>query len=259
MNLRTRVGALGAAVTLSIVLAACGSSSPAANSSPVSSSTSAGMTMTSPASSTAMPSGAMSTAMPSGAMSSAASGMPMPSAPAGPHNQADITFAQMMTVHHKGAIEMADLAPTRAADNKVKDLAAQIKSAQEPEIKQMSSWLSSWAPATDMNGKPITTASPSSEMGGMSGMSGMDTGSSTPASMPGMMSGGQMDQLKAANGAAFDKLFLQLMITHHQGALEMAKTQKSAGQNPAAIALADSINTSQNAEIATMQHLLKGR
>lgn len=183
----------------------------------------------------------------------------MPSAPAGPHNQADITFAQMMTVHHKGAIEMADLAPTRAADNKVKDLAAQIKSAQEPEIKQMSSWLSSWAPATDMNGKPITTASPSSEMGGMAGMSGMDTGSSTPASMPGMMSGGQMDQLKAANGAAFDKLFLQLMITHHQGALEMAKTQKSAGQNPAALALADSIITSQTAEIATMADLLKGR
>jgi uncharacterized protein (DUF305 family) len=249
MNLRIRVGALGAAVTLSIVLAACGSSAPAASSSTVTSSTSLGATAS------AVP----STAMPPGSMSTAGSGMPMPSAPAGPHNQADITFAQMMTVHHKSAIEMADLAPSRASDKKVKDLAVQIKSAQEPEIKQMSSWLSSWAPATDMNGKPIATASSSSGMGGMSGMSGMDHGSSTSASMPGMMSGEQMDQLKAANGAPFDKMFLQLMIAHHQGALEMAKTEKSAGQNPAAIALADSITAGQTAEIATMADLLKGR
>jgi len=246
MNLRIRVGALGAAVTLSIVLAACGSSAPAAISSTVTSSTSLGATA----------SAAPSTAMPPGSVSTAGSGMPMPSAPAGPHNQADITFAQMMTVHHKGAIEMADLAPSRASDQKVKDLAVQIKSAQEPEIKQMSSWLSSWAPATDMNGKPISTASSSSEMGGMSGMA---LGSSTSASMPGLMSGEQMDQLKAAKGAPFDKMFLQLMIAHHQGALEMAKTEKSAGQNPAAIALVDSITASQTAEIATMADLLKGR
>ena len=190
----------------------------------------------------------MDTGMPSMPATSSAAGMPMPAGPAGPHNQADVTFAQMMLVHHRGAVQMADLAPTRAASTKVKDLAAKIKAEQTPEIAQMSGWLSAWAPDTDMNGKPMTTA--------MHSMPGMADGSAS--AMPGMMSDARMAQLTAANGAAFDKLFLQLMITHHQGAVEMAKTEKAAGQNPSALALADSITSSQNAEITTMQDLLKG-
>jgi uncharacterized protein (DUF305 family) len=116
----------------------------------------------------------------------------------------------------------------------------------------MSGWPASWAPDTDMNGMPNKTT-PSEAMGGMSGMNH----GSTAAPMPGMMTDNQMSQRKAATGTAFDKLFLQLMITHHQGALEMAKTEKTSGQNPAAQALADSIISSQAAEITTMQDLLK--
>ena len=177
----------------------------------------------------------------------------MPVAPAGPHNQADITFAQMMLVHHQGAIAMADLAPTRASSPAVKALAVKIKAAQTPEIKEMSGWLAAWAPSTDMNGMPMTTSSDA-----MGGMSGMTHAAGTTAAMPGMMSDALMSQLTAASGTAFDKLFLQLMITHHQGALTMANTEETTGQNPAALALANSIITSQTAEIATMQDLLKG-
>src|SRR5664279_2296892 len=97
-----------------------------------------------------------------------------PSTADGQHNAADVAFAQQMIVHHQGAIEMADLAPSRAASQQVKDLAARIKAAQGPEIEQMQSWLTAWAAA-------MTTASAASSSddaaGGMNhgGISGMGT------------------------------------------------------------------------------------
>jgi uncharacterized protein (DUF305 family) len=187
-----------------------------------------------------------------GVMSSAA-GMPMPAAPAGPHNQADITFAEQMTVHHQGAIAMADLAPTRASTAQVKTLAAQIKAAQAPEIKQMAGWLAAWAPSTDMNGMPQKTTASDGAMGGMGTAS-----SGAPAAMPGMMTDAQMGELTAASGASFDKLFLQMMIVHHQGALTMAQTEAAQGSSPEALALAKSITTSQTAQISQMKALLAG-
>ncbi|MGI8417865.1 MAG: DUF305 domain-containing protein [Nakamurella sp.] len=238
MTIRTR-RALIAGITLSLlVLAACGAttSTPGATAPPP---------HTNAASSTAVSSG----------------GMPMPSTPAGPHNQADITFASMMIVHHKGAIQMAELAPTRAASSQVKDLAVKIKAAQAPEITEMSGWLTAWTPGTDMNGMPMNSTNPSSQMSGMSGMgNGSNSAGSTSmpsmSTMPGMMSDQQMSQLTAASGATFDKLFLQLMTVHHQGALTMSQTEKKHGSNPEALKLADSITVSQTAEIATMQKLL---
>ena len=174
-------------------------------------------------------------------------------APSGPHNDADVTFAQMMTVHHQGAIAMADLAPTRAASSKVIQLAAEIKVAQTPELTEMGRWLAAWAPETDMNGMPIKSSTGSAAMDGMTGM----PATGTAGAMPGMMSDAQMSQLTAATGTAFDRLFLKLMIVHHQGALDMARTEQSDGVNPSAHALAGSIITGQSAEITRMQDLLK--
>ncbi len=188
------------------------------------------------------------------AMMSSAVGDPMGTGPVGPHQQADVTFAQQMTVHHQGAIAMADLAATRAASPAVKQLAAEIKAAQDPEIKLMAGWLAAWAPGSDMNGMPVTTAT-SSQMGGMAG--GTGGFGSTASAMPGMMSDEQTSALTAATGPAFDKLFLQLMIVHHQGALTMATTEKTHGSNPAALALAQSIITSQTAQISQMQTMLR--
>jgi len=202
---------------------------------------------------TAAPTSTASTVSTSSATSSMAQGMPMPSAPAGSHNAADITFASMMLVHHKGAITMAELAPDRASDPQVKALAVKIKAEQAPEITTMTGWLSAWQPATDMNGKPMSTSSSMA----MGSMGSMNSGSGATAGMPGMMTDQQMAQLMAAKGADFDKMFLTMMIAHHKGALEMANTEKSSGANPAALALANSIVTSQAAEVTTMQDLLK--
>lgn len=156
-------------------------------------------------------------------------------------NDADVKFSQEMIVHHRGAIAMAKLAGTRAANADVKALAVKIEAAQDPEIATMSTWLKSWGaevPAVDS---------------GMSGAGGMDHGSSA---MPGMMTDQEMAGLEKSMGADFDKMFLQMMTKHHEGAITMAKEQQSKGQNPDAKALAAKIVADQTAEIAEMAELI---
>jgi uncharacterized protein (DUF305 family) len=158
------------------------------------------------------------------------------------HNQADITFAQDMIPHHAQAIAMAKMATQRASSPQIKDLAVRIQAAQQPEIDQMSRWLRAW------NASVPSTDSPMGEMGQMEhGASG---------AMPGMMSGDQMRQLGKASGEAFDRMFLQVMIDRHQGAITMAKTELSRGQNPDARQLAQRIIDAQQREITKMQALL---
>lgn len=159
------------------------------------------------------------------------------SAPAGAaFNDADVTFAQMMIVHHQQAVEMAALADSRAGDAEVKTLAGKIKAAQGPEIATMTGWLGTW-------GKP--TAAP----GGGAHGSGHE-------SMPGMMSDADMTRLKAAAGVAFDRQFCTMMIAHHQGAVTMATEQIAKGSSAEAKALAQKIVADQQAEIATMTTIL---
>ncbi len=74
--------------------------------------------------------------------------------------------------------------------------------------------------------------------------------------MPGMMSEEQMQALEGASGAAFDEMFLEMMIEHHTGAIQMAQTEQSDGQYPEAIDLAEQIEEGQTAELETMQALL---
>lgn len=152
---------------------------------------------------------------------------------AAPHNAADVAFATEMIPHHAQAVEMANSAPTRAASPAVKSLAVQIKNAQDPEIKTMSGWLRSW-------GKPV----PSTSMGQMQ----MGTG---------MMSGSDMSALGKASGASYDRMWVTLMVRHHQGAITMATTERTNGSDPAAKELAGKIITAQKGEITRMQTLLK--
>jgi uncharacterized protein (DUF305 family) len=162
------------------------------------------------------------------------------SAATAPHNDADIAFVQGMIPHHTQAVAMAELVQGRASSPKVTAVATRIKQAQGPEISQMQGFLQSWDVA----------AAPTGNMGGMSGMTG------TGSAMPGMMSDQQMQQLDSANGAAFDRLFLQLMTEHHTGAITMARTELRDGQNPDAKALAQKIVDAQRAEITTMEQLI---
>lgn len=155
-------------------------------------------------------------------------------------NDADVTFAQDMIPHHRQAVDMAEFAETRAQSPQVKELAAKIKAAQDPEIQTMTGWLEQW-------GEDVPE-----DMGDMEGHGGMDMGDD----MPGMMSSEDMDKLEAAKGAEFDKMFMEMMIEHHEGAIEMAKTEQSDGKYAEAKQLALAIEKAQAAEIATMRKLL---
>lgn len=172
----------------------------------------------------------------------------------GPHNPADVTFAAGMIPHHQQAITMAQMALTQATNPEVKKLATAIKAAQDPEIQTMSGWLAGWGqpvPATTGATHDMSQmGSPTSDgMGGMGDMDGM-------GGMSGMMSDEEMSQLSSTSGAAFDKLWLQMMVKHHQGAVAMARTELTDGANTQAKQLAQSIIDSQSTEITTMTTLL---
>ena len=149
-------------------------------------------------------------------------------------------FVHHMIPHHQQAIQMSDIVLSKQGiDPRVVDLANKIKAAQQPEIEQMQSWLTQW-------GQPTMPMMPSgSMMPSRSMMPGM-----------GMMSEADMAALQNAQGVDASKLFLQQMIQHHQGAIAMAKTEIDTGQYPAAVELAQSITTSQQQEIDTMQSIL---
>ena len=157
-------------------------------------------------------------------------------------NDADVTFVQGMIPHHRGAIEMSQLAEGRAEDPRVLDTANRIEAAQEPEIETMTAWLEEW-------GEPLPEDS--GDMGGMDHGS-MDTGG---MDMEGM-SAEDMAALEAASGAEFDRTFLQMMIGHHRGAVAMAQTEIAEGSNPDAVALAREVVDTQDAEIQEMEALL---
>jgi uncharacterized protein (DUF305 family) len=152
-------------------------------------------------------------------------------------NDADVEFAQGMIAHHEQAIEMAEIAldPNRSAGPEVIDLATRIQAAQEPEIEQMTAWLTA-------AGEPLT----------MDMSEGHDM-----SDMEGMMTAEQMDALAIATGTEFDQMWLEMMIAHHQGAISQSETVKANGSNPDVLALADQIITAQQAEIAEMQALLE--
>ncbi|HEX9174645.1 MAG TPA: DUF305 domain-containing protein [Mycobacterium sp.] len=164
------------------------------------------------------------------------------SAAAQPHNQADAMFAHHMIPHHQQAIEMSDIVlGKQGIDPRVVTLANQIKAAQGPEIQQMQSWLSQWGEPTMM---PMPSSMmPGHDMGDMPGTSGM-------------MSAEDMAALKNAQGVEASKLFLTHMIAHHQGAIAMAQDEIKSGQYPPAIAMSQSIVTSQQKEIDEMQAIL---
>lgn len=153
------------------------------------------------------------------------------------HNAQDVTFARDMTPHHEQAVVMADLALAQASSQQVKDLATRIKAAQGPEITKMKGWLSSWGEKAMDH-----------DMGGMkSGMAGMQ----------GMVDDAGMQTLRGASGAPFDRLFLQDMTGHHQGAVAMAKVELDKGKFPDAKALATKITATQEREISEMGQLLR--
>jgi len=148
-------------------------------------------------------------------------------------NSADVSYARMMIAHHTQALEMTELVPDRAESSKIVRLAERITAAQRPEIKAMQAWLKNHGKAE------------------RDGDHGHDH-----ATMPGMATQSQLKQLRAADGKAFDQLFLTLMITHHQGAITMATDVKGQGNNIQVEEMADDVVAQQTSEINRMRDLL---
>jgi uncharacterized protein (DUF305 family) len=162
---------------------------------------------------------------------------PTSSGQAAGNNADDVAFAQGMVPHHQQAIDMAKLVSTRSQNPKVLELAKKVEAAQDPEITKMNEWLKAW-------GAPASTSMPGMDHGSMPGMSGM-------------MSAEDMKMLEQAKGAAFDKMWLEMMIKHHEGAVEMAKTELTKGSSADAKKLAQEIINAQQKEITEMQGMLK--
>jgi uncharacterized protein (DUF305 family) len=141
----------------------------------------------------------------------------------------DIMFAQMMIPHHQQALDMSELALAIAQDPDVIELAAQISQEQGPEISQMRSWLSSAGASEDMGH-------------GSHGMGGM-------------LSEEQMSALLEASSPEFERLFLEGMIAHHEGAIDMAQMVLQS-ENAEVRALAEAIVSSQQIQIDYMKSLL---
>ncbi|NSC24008.1 DUF305 domain-containing protein [Streptomyces albus subsp. chlorinus] len=165
----------------------------------------------------------------------------------GNHNKADVDFATGMIPHHRQAVEMSDLAASRASSGQVKDLAKKIEKAQAPEIRTMSGWLESWGEKVpeDMSGM---------EHGDMDHGNHGDPGDGS--GMPGMTDRKQMEELEKSSGKTFDTRFLTMMVEHHKGAVEMARTEKKHGTYGPAKKLADEVITAQTSEITRMNKLL---
>ena len=157
--------------------------------------------------------------------------------PAG-FNADDVAFATDMIPHHEQAVEMADLVPDRSTDPEVAALAGEIKAAQQPEINALRVFLVQW------NENPEDGAA-----GGHEGGHG---------AMQGMVDDATMAKMQSLKGAEFDTLWLQSMIAHHEGAIEMAKAEIANGENVDAKAMAQTIVDAQQAEIVRMNQILEG-
>jgi uncharacterized protein (DUF305 family) len=155
--------------------------------------------------------------------------------PAG-YNADDVAFATNMIPHHEQAVDLSALVPDRSTNAALIALAQQISAAQQPEINVMKVFLVQW------NENPDTNTGHGGHGGGMQGMVDAAT----------------MTKLESLDGAEFDKLWLESMISHHQGAIEMAKAEISNGENVDAKSLAQSIVTTQEAEIGQMKQMLGG-
>lgn len=157
-------------------------------------------------------------------------------------NDADVTFVSGMVPHHDQAIEMADTILEKDPSEPVRDLAEQIKAAQEPEIEQLNDMLETFGEESSDGGHS-----------GHGGGSETDTGTEMHA---GMMTDEQMQQLMDASGSDAERMFLTLMIEHHNGAVEAAEMEIVDGQYAPAVELATKIRDDQRAEIVEIEQLL---
>lgn len=169
-----------------------------------------------------------------------------------PISAKDVEFMQGMIMHHAQAVEMTALIGDRTTNEEIRRLGSRISHSQADEMRYMERWLK-------LRGEP--TSMPMSSMEHSHHMPGMDK-SKHEMTMPGMLTKEQMDALKAAKGAEFDRLFLKGMIQHHKGALQMVEelfNTAGSGQDSELFNFATEVDTGQRAEIKIMESMLGER
>lgn len=178
--------------------------------------------------------------------------VPMPG-----ESSAEAGFARDMQVHHGQAVEMALLVRDRSDDPEIRLLALDIATAQAQQQGQMFAWLAVW-------GLPQTSSEPEMDwlsrpvIDGSAGHEGH--GGHTPGEpMPGVASFEQMQELQNATGVEAERLFLELMIAHHQGGVEMAEAVLARSTQPQVTTLANGMVMLQSKELDYMAELLADR
>jgi uncharacterized protein (DUF305 family) len=168
-----------------------------------------------------------------------------------PQSHSDVEFMQGMIMHHSQAVEMTALISSHTENQQLRSLGARISSSQSDEIRFMKRWLAARGASTSMS---MSMSKP------MPGMPDMDKSGQSMPLMPGMLSPAQMEALRTAKGAQFDRLFLAGMIQHHGGALTMVKDlfdSPGAGQDADLFNFATDADNTQRAEIKIMQSMLE--
>ena len=160
------------------------------------------------------------------------------------HSEADVRFMRGMIPHHGQALDMTALVPTRATTNGFRSMALRMQISQRDEIRLMERWLTE---------REEDIPPPNAHRMMMAG---------DMALMPGMLSAGQMEQLTSATGQEFERLFLEFMIMHHEGALTMVQTlfnSSGAGQESLIFKFATDVDADQTIEIMRMRRMLEER
>ena len=162
---------------------------------------------------------------------------------------ADAGFARDMQTHHAQAVEMAFLVRDRSDDEELRTVAYDIITSQQQQAGQMYGWLVQW-------GLPQTGSRP--PMAWVGGEHA-EAHASVDGAMPGMATTAQLDELRAATGVEAERIFLQLMIAHHEGGVAMADAAVADASTPEVQTLAGAISAAQTSEIALLQQLLADR
>jgi uncharacterized protein (DUF305 family) len=168
----------------------------------------------------------------------------------------DVEFMRAMVPHHAQAAEMAALVPGRTSRKEVVDVAGRIEASQADEIRFMQSWLSE-------RGEALATPAGGAHAGhaGHSGAAGHGAMTAQQMRDMGMASPEQLARLRAAKGAEFDRLFLELMIRHHEGAVKMVDAlhkKPGSAYDPTLFDFTSEISNEQTAEMKRMNALLAG-
>jgi len=182
------------------------------------------------------------------------------SAPAAPelsdteHNEADVAFATEMIPHHAQALTLVDLTAGRELDPELAAIADDIRAEQSPEVQTMAGWLTSWDEEVPETIRDHSNAGRGGDRPSEV-MADLEAEGDTMTGMPGMLTSEQLATLETASDDEFAGLWVEAMIAHHEGAIDMATTETEEGRYRPAVDLAEDVIDAQTAEIAELERL----